>query len=384
MAGLLSTIGTIAGNYFGGPVGGAIGGSLGGALEGGSSQQQGSGIGSAIQTAGGLMSAEQARAANQNYANQFGQAANVVGLASSFRPVGVTTRFGSSNFTFNPQTGQMESAGYTPTGDITSAQDRFTKLAGQGIGQAQQAQAQYQPLIGGAQGLMNLGNQYIAQNPNDVAARYIQNQQNLLQPSRDVANANLQNQLQNTGRTGLAVAQGGNLGQANPEAQALANAQAMQDLQLAAQGQQMGQQNTLFGANLLGQGAGALGNYYAGQSAAYQPYQSAFGAITGLENLAQQPLSLSAGLGQQAATAGANAGRNYLSGLGLGASYGTSNAATTSPGGTFLSGIAQPLGQGLGNWLSGQQGVTTAPLRFDDPSINFGGMGNTSFGEGQY
>ena len=350
--GLLSTIGTIGGNLFGGPIGGAIGGSIGGALEGGSSQQQGSGIGSAIQTAGGLMSAEQARAANQNYANQFGQAANVAGLASSFRPVGVTTRFGSSNFTFNPQTGQMESAGYTPTGDITSAQDRFTQLAGQGIGQAQQAQAQYQPLVGGAQGLMNLGNQYIAQNPNDVAARYIQNQQNLLQPSRDVANANLQNQLQNTGRTGLAVAQGGNLGQANPEAQALANAQAIQDLQLAAQGQQMGQQNTLFGANLLGQGAGALGNYYAGQSAAYQPYQSAFGAITGLENLAQQPLSLSAGLGQQAATAGANAGRNYLTGLGYGASYGTSNAATVSPGGTLLSGLGPSIGQGLGNWLS--------------------------------
>jgi len=359
--GLLSTIGTIGGNLFGGPIGGAIGGSIGGALEGGSSQQQGSGIGSAIQTAGGLMSAEQARAANQNYANQFGQAANVAGLAGSFRPVGVTTRFGSSNFTFNPQTGQMESAGYTPTGDITSAQDRFTQLAGQGIGQAQQAQAQYQPLIGGAQGLMNLGNQYIAQNPNDVAARYIQNQQNLLQPSRDVANANLQNQLQNTGRTGLAVAQGGNLGQANPEAQALANAQAMQDLQLAAQGQQMGQQNTLFGANLLGQGAGALGNYYAGQSAAYQPYQSAFGAITGLENLAQQPLSLSSSLGQQAATAGANAGRNYLTGLGLGAGYGTSNAATVSPGGTFLSGLGPSIGQGLGNWLgsgvnSGVQG----------------------------
>jgi hypothetical protein len=226
---------------------------------------------------------------------------------------------------------------------------------------AQQAQAQYQPLIGGAQGLMNLGNQYIAQNPNDVAARYIQNQQNLLQPSRDVANANLQNQLQNTGRTGLAVAQGGNLGQANPEAQALANAQAMQDLQLAAQGQQMGQQNTLFGANLLGQGAGALGNYYAGQSAAYQPYQSAFGAMTGLENLAQQPLSLSSSLGQQSATAGANAGRNYLSAIGLGAGYGTSNAATVSPGGTLLSGLGPSIGQGLGNWLgsgvnSGVQG----------------------------
>jgi hypothetical protein len=50
-----------------------------------------------------------------------------------------------------------------------------------------------------------------------------------------------------------------------------------------------------------------------------------------------------------------------------------------------LSGLGPSIGQGLGNWLSGQQGVTTAPLRFDDPSISFGtGLGNTSFGEGQY
>jgi hypothetical protein len=375
--GLLGTIGGLAGNYFGGPIGGVVGGALGGALEGGSSSQMGSGIGSGLQAAGGAMSAEQARAANQNYANQFGAAQNLVGGAASFRPVGITTRFGSSNFTYNPQTGQMESAGYSPSAGVDWAQGQFQNLAQSGINQAGAAQQQFAPLTTGAQGLMNLGNQYIAQNPNDVAAKYIQNQQNLLAPSRDVANANLQNQLQNTGRTGLSVAQGGNLGQANPEAQALANAQAMQDLQLAAQGQQMGQQNTLFGANLLGQGAGALGNYYAGQSAAYQPYQSAFGAMTGLENLAQQPLSLSAGLGQQAATAGANAGRNYLTGLGLGASYGTSNAATVSPGGTFLSGIAPSLGQGIGSWLGGLNNNVPSQDVYD--AMNNANAGSFSF-----
>jgi len=377
MADFLSTIGSVAGGLLGGAPGAAIGGVLGGALGGGNSQQQGAGIGSALQTAGGLMSAEQARAANQKYADQFGAAQNLVGGAASFRPVGITTRFGSSNFTYNPQTGQMESAGYTPSAGVDWAQGQFQNLAQSGINQAGAAQQQFAPLTTGAQGLMNLGNQYIGQNPNDVAAKYIQNQQNLLQPSRDVANANLQNQLQNTGRTGLAIAQGGNLGQANPEAQALANAQALQDLQLAAQGQQMGQQNTLFGANLLNQGAGALGNYYAGQSAAYQPYQSAFGAMTGLENLAQQPLSLSSSLGQQASTAGANAGRNYLTAMGLGAGYGTSNAATASPGGTFLSGIAPSLGQGIGNWLGGLNNNVPSQDVYD--AMNNANAGSFSF-----
>lgn len=42
--GLLSTIGGLAGSYFGGPIGGAIGGALGGAFEGKSSAQQASGV----------------------------------------------------------------------------------------------------------------------------------------------------------------------------------------------------------------------------------------------------------------------------------------------------------------------------------------------------
>jgi hypothetical protein len=370
--GLLGTIGGIAGNVFGGPIGGIVGAGLGNALEGGNSQQQGAGISSALQTAGGLMSAEQARQANQKYADQFGAAQNLVGGAASFRPVGITTRFGSSNFTYNPQTGQMESAGYNLSPAASYAQDQLQQFTGQGLDLAKSSQGLFAPLTTGATNLMNLGNQYIGQNPNDVAAQYIKNQQNLLQPSRDVANANLATQLQNTGRTGLAVAQGGNLGQANPEAQALANAQALQDLTLASQGQQMGQQNTLFGANLLGQGAGTLNNYYGGISGSLNPYTTGVNSMYSLENMGQQPLSLSSSLGQQSATAGANAGRNYLTAMGLGAGYGTSNAATVSPGGTFLSGIAPSLGQGIGNWLGS--------------SINTGvqGLGQTNPISGEY
>lgn len=375
--GWLTTIGGAAGSVFGGPVGGIVGSALGSSLEGGNSQQQGAGIGSALQTAGGLMSAEQARAANQKYADQFGAAQNLVGGAASFRPVGITTRFGSSNFTYNPQTGQMESAGYNLSPAASYAQDQLQQFTGQGLDLAKSSQGLLAPLTTGATNLMNLGNQYIGQNPNDVAAKYIQNQQNLLQPSRDVANANLATQLQNTGRTGLSVAQGGTLGQANPEAQALANAQAMQDLTLATQGLQAGQQNTLFGANLLNQGAGTLGNYYGGISGSLNPYTTGVNSMYSLENMGQQPLTLSSGLGLNASNAGANAGRNYLTGLGLGASYGTSNAATASPGGTFLSGIAPSLGQGIGNWLGSQN--NTIPNQDVYDAMNNANAGSFSF-----
>ena len=377
MADFLSTIGSVAGGLLGGAPGAAIGGVLGGSLSGGNSQQQGAGIGSALQTAGGLMSAEQARAANQKYADQFGAAQNLVGGAASFRPVGITTRFGSSNFTYNPQTGQMESAGYNLSPAASYAQDQLQQFTGQGLDLAKSSQGLLAPLTTGATNLMNLGNQYIGQNPNDVAAQYIKNQQNLLQPSRDVANANLATQLQNTGRTGLSVAQGGTLGQANPEAQALANAQAMQDLTLATQGLQAGQQNTLFGANLLNQGAGTLSNYYGGISGSLNPYTTGVNSMYSLENMGQQPLTLSSGLGLNASNAGANAGRNYLTGLGLGASYGTSNAATASPGGTFLSGIAPSLGQGIGNWLGSQN--NTIPNQDVYDAMNNANAGSFSF-----
>jgi hypothetical protein len=227
---------------------------------------------------------------------------------SQFRPVGVTTRFGSSNFQIDPATGQLISAGYTASPEITSAQNK----------------------------LLNLGSSYLAQTPQDVAQKYIQDQLALLAPGREQQSAQLINQLQNTGRTGLSVAQGGGLLAANPEMAALANARTLQDLQLAANATSAGQQNVLFGTGLFGQ----AGN---------------------LENMAQQPFTLGTGLGTSISGAGANAGRLGLTGASLAAGYGTSPAATTSPGAYIASGLGSPtstLGAGLANWLTSSAPTT--------------------------
>jgi len=260
--------------------------------------------------------------------------------SAGFRPVGMTTRFGTSQFQTDPVTGQLTSAGYTLSPEAKAAQDRFVTLAGQGITQAEQAQQQFAPLQTGAQNLFNLGNQYIAQSPEAVAQNYLNQQMSLLQPGRELELANLQNRLQQQGRGGLAVAQGGALGATTPELQALYNARATQEAQLAANAQQYGQQQVAFGAGLLGQGSQAMGQFYGGQQAAYAPYTTALGQVQGLEQLAQQPLQMGAQLGQTAATAGANVGRLGLTGAGQSVELATGRAATTNPYSTLLSGVA--------------------------------------------
>lgn len=117
----------------------------------------------------------------------------------------------------------------------------------------------------GAQALMGLGAQYVAQSPQETAQQYMARQQELLAPTRERQYAQLQNQLFQTGRGGLAVGATGarpsgaaGLGATTPETEAYYNALAQQDAALAAQAQQAGQQQAQFGAGLLSAGQ-ALG-----------------------------------------------------------------------------------------------------------------------------
>jgi hypothetical protein len=301
---------------------------------------------------GGAMQGQSASDAAQTSANAQLEAARIAAEASKFRPVGITNRYGSSNFQMSPE-GYLTGAGYTVSPEYQAYQNRLSALQGQQLGQAEQAQGQYAPLTGAASNLFNLGQQYLAQSPQEAAQQYMSNQLALLAPSREQQSALLANQLSNSGRTGLSVAQGGNLMAANPEAAALANARAMQDLQLAAQAQQAGQQQTAFGAGLFGQGAGLLGQYQQGQVGALSPFQTSLGVQSGIEQLGQQPLTLGAGLGGQAAAYGANSGR-FLYGGGMGAAGTMQEANAYNPYASSLinAGTNQQLGQGLANWYN--------------------------------
>jgi hypothetical protein len=311
---------------------------------------------------GNLIQSQESKDAANTAAQNITNATNTGVALSQFRPVGMTTRFGTSNYTYDPTTGQMTSAGYQLSPEAKAAQDRLVGLAGRGLTQAEQAQQQFAPLQQGATNLFNLGNQYIQQSPEQVAQDYINKQMALLAPSRETSLANLANTLSSKGTTGLSIAQGGGLKAANPVAQAFANAQAMQDLQLAANAQQAGQQNVSFGAGLLGQGANAMGQYYGGQTAAYQPYTTALGQIQSLESAGQQPLLMGAQLGQQASAAGANAGRLAQLGAQASGNILTGNAATYNPYAGLLTAASNPnsmFGQSIANWLGGGTPSTT-------------------------
>jgi hypothetical protein len=325
---------------------------------------------SGAQTAAGLLQQQTSKEAADKARAMIETETAAAKQSAAFRPVGMTTRFGTSEFKLDPVTGQLVSAGYTASPGVLEAQNRLVALGNQGLAQAEAAQGQFAPLQTGAQRLFGLGNQYLAESPEAVAQNYLNQQMALLQPGRELELANLQNKLQQQGRGGLAVAQGGTLGDTTPELQALYNARATQEAQLAAQAQQAGQQQVAFGAGLLGTGAQTMGQYYAGQQAAYAPYTTALGQFTNLEQLAQQPLTMGANLAQQSAAAGANVARFGLLGAGQSVDLATGAAATRNPYASALYGVASNpmVGQALTGALSGVPPTTALSA----PATTFG------------
>ena len=326
-------------------------------------------------TAGNLLQMQQSREAALQAQARIDAETAAAKQAAAFRPVGMTTRFGTSQFQTDPVTGQLTSAGYTLSPEAKAQQDRFMALSNAGLTQAEAAQQQFAPLQTGAQNLFNLGNQYIAQSPESVAQNYLNQQMALLQPGRELELANLQNRLQQQGRGGLAVAQGGTMGATTPELQALYNARAQQEAVLAAQAQQAGQQQVAFGAGLLGQGAQTMGQYYGGQQAAYAPYTTAMGQVQGLEALGQQPFTLGSQLGQTASTAGARAGQLGLEGARLSTALATSADATRNLAAQSLIAAGNPnaqFGSALGGLFGG--GLQSA--------FSGTGLGSSGFGTG--
>jgi hypothetical protein len=307
-------------------------------------------------TAGSLLQMQQSKEAALAAQQRIDAETAAAKQAAQFRPIGMTTRFGTSQFAVDPVTGQLTSAGYTLSPEAKNAQDRLVKLAESGLVQAEGAQKAFEPLQTGAESLFKLGQGYLAKTPESVASDYMKSQLALLAPGREQQYAFLQNQLQQQGRGGLSVAQGTGLAPTSPELAAFMNAKIQEDARLAANAQQFGQQNVLFGAGLLGQGSQAMGQYYGGQQAAYTPYTTALGQVQGLETAAQQPLTMGLALGKEASQAGARVGELGLGGARLSTALGTSANATTNPYAQALMAAGNPnamFGQSLGNVFGG-------------------------------
>lgn len=263
---------------------------------------------------GGYMQGQSAKSAANTQANAEMRAAQLAAEEARFRPVGVTTRFGSSQFQTDPS-GRVTGASYNVSPELKAYQDRLGLLSGGALGQAEMAGQQYAPLTGAASNLYSLGQQYLQQTPEQVAQQYMQRQQDLLAPSRERQMAQLQNQLYQTGRGGLSVGATGTrpsgaagLGATTPEMEAYYNALAQQDLQLANQAQTAGREQLAFGAGLFGTGSELLNQYQLGQVGALRPFEAYLGQEKTIEGLGQQPLDIGINLGAKGqSTASANA-----------------------------------------------------------------------------
>ena len=291
------------------------------------------------QIIGGLLGGSSAARAARAQADAQIRAAQIAAEEARFRPVGITTRFGQSNFQYGPE-GRVTGAGYELAPEFQAYQNRLLGLAGQGLTQAEMAPGLLAPLAAATPRLFGLAERYLAETPEQVAQKYMLSQQDILAPSRERQLANIRNQAYQTGRSGLSVGAtglrpGGGVGLSatNPELEAYYNAIAQQDAALAAGAQEAGQRQLAFGTGLFGTAGQLYDLYGRGQVGALAPYQAYLGGAQGLEALGQQPLELGSALGGRIANP---TGANALYGGGMGAAQSMYGANAYNPFATAL------------------------------------------------
>lgn len=324
---------------------------------------------------GGLFGGSSAARAAQTQADAQRDAARIAAEEARFRPVGITTRFGQSNFQYGPD-GRVSGAGYELRPEFMGMQNRLLGLAGQGLTEAEMAPGRYAPLSAAAPRLFNLGENYLAETPEQVAQKYMLSQQNLLAPSRERQLAAIQNQNFQTGRSGLAVGGTGlrpgggeGLRAANPELEAYYNAIAQQDAALAASAQEAGQRQLAFGTGLFGTGAQLYDLYDRGLVGSLAPYEAYLGGAKSLEALGQQPLELGSALGGRIANP---TGASALYQGGLKAAESMYKADAYNPFATALQGFSQ--NKDLTSGLAKLFGASTPSPGF----VDVGGLGAAS------
>jgi hypothetical protein len=305
----------------------------------------GSLIGAGTSLLGGLFSGGKAADAEKQRAASLREAGERAAAMAQFKPMGMTTAFGSSQFTPEGQ------GSYTLSPQLQAIQRNLFGATGQ-YDPTQMGQMA-QPLTGGAQSLFNLGQQYLATSPQEAAQQYMSQQQALLAPSREAGLSRVQTANFGRGTGGLGVQTGTGSAPSNPLAQAYFNQLGQQDLQLAAQADEAGMARARFGAGLFGTGGELLGQVPKLTTAGYGPLEAQLGLLGTTERLGQQPFMLSQDLAGRYSQAGAQAGRLFMEPQAAAANaYG--QYQSYSPIGSALSSIGSTLGGGGagGSWFS--------------------------------
>lgn len=292
---------------------------------------------------GGIISGGRAAGAASAQAQAQREAADRAARMAQFRPVGITTGFGSSRFNVN-DLGQVTEAGYELNPELQAIRDRLLTGAGQ---YQYDISGQLTPLSAAAQGLFGLGGQLVptdisrtaspealalqqrfqqaagALAPTDLsmaaspeamayanqlrgisnqvlpttfdtqqaAQDYFNQQRALLEPSRQAQLAQTRSRLFGTGRGGLGVTTATGGAPTSPELQAYFNAIAQQDAALAAQSTDVARQRRAQDI--------ALGTQLGGAALTTQQQAEALARERGLGNL-----QASLGFGREAIATG--------------------------------------------------------------------------------
>jgi hypothetical protein len=316
----------LIGGAAGGPMGAVAGSMLGGALGGaGNTPQSQYNFGNMVQgglgIAGSMQQNAVSRAAAEAAQRQALAGGQTAANMAAFRPVGTTTRFGTSAYSIDPATGGLK-ADYSLSPLAQGYQNQLAGMTNQGLMQGQQ--------------LQGLANQYLGESPEAVRQRYVQQQTALTAPGNEQALAGIRNNLFQTGRQGLATGAttAGNMAATNPEMAAYYNSLANTERRLAADAETQYQNQVNFGTGLLG--------------SATTPFNNVFSSQKAVETAAQQPLGLSTDFANTVATRGAAQGANYAAAMNPSLTN-SFNAANYNPAATAFQGAASnPLvGYGL-------------------------------------
>lgn len=288
-------------------------------------------VGAVLNTAGGLIGGSRAADAAGQQAAAYRDAATNASNLAQFRPVGTTTNFGTSNYTYDPNTGRMTSAGYSLSPQLQGLQGGLMNAAtsynyqpdvgfingirqnsiagmqmamqqapnafnagnqlyarsqdlypqanlayGQGqslFGQGTAVAGQAPELFSRAADLYSTGASYLGSAP-QAEADYMARTSAALAPQDEQTLAALRNRVYQTGRAGLATGgtTAGGMLASNPELAAYYNSLAQRNLDMATKAQAEGRANVTLGGNLYGQGAqlGTAGAGIAGTGAQIQ------------------------------------------------------------------------------------------------------------------
>ena len=323
----------------------------------------------------------QANNYNQLSALQYQRAQEAAGKYGEFKPVTVTSSFGTPTYGYDAN-GRLTSVGSTAAPWLSALQTQGQGMAGQYLNLQQQALANQggynasNQAYNAATGLYGTAQQALPTNYDTTQATqdYYNQMQGLIAPQRERQLAGVQNSLFNKGRQGLAIGatQAGGQLATNPEMAAYYNAVAQEDARLAMQSKSnaladlTARQNLglgLFNAagNQVATGGNALNQYYTNIAAAQSPYTMGMSQLSSLEGMMNQPVTLGMQYGgnvtgqantiadayMRAAGAGAQ-----QAGMGIEAQY---RGDAINPWAGALMGAGSALGKA--NWGGGSGGL---------------------------